>query len=251
MFLSGVYDFFHSISCFWIFIKNPEYYIFIKDILFYNLIFWIFEEILYYNYIIFNYWWIRVITILLWTIPNYMILSFYNYSKVNQLAYKYFNPDKKSSHYERISEYLTHKFYYILIFYIINLQKILLNYIPYIGSIINILIESLLFSFYIWELNWQFYKIPYISRYYIFEKNIVYFLGFGITIGFIKQLMGFLRTTILINIIHPIITCKTISYDYKLDYVLDTKNVFYLKSTISTSTKILNILVNFINKYYN
>ena len=206
------------------------------------------QNILYTNSLAF------ILKALFWVIPNYILGLLYNSYYTNKsiaVFIEEYNPQNinlKYKCYEKYSTYLVNKGYYQIIVMFLTLETIVISFIPYLGTLLDWLLTSLIYSYYCWEFSWSSYKIPHINRYSIFENNWLYYLGYGSIIGYIKIKVGFLNATYIIASIFPIFSMNALllfKYDKQSTNPVKLKlPLFYLP--IKYSNYIINTIVNYL-----
>lgn len=193
-----------------------------------------------------------------WSLPHYFFGLIYNGYYTNKSISVFihvYNPQNlklKYRCYERYSKYLVNKGYYQVIVTFLTLETILISYIPYVGTILDWLLTSLIYSYYCWEYSWSSHKVPHPNRYSIFENNWPYYLGYGTIVGLLKIKMGFINFNYLIASIFPILSMNTLFLFNEQD-ILKTElhnfklPLFYLP--IRYADKVINQISEYIKKY--
>ena len=230
LFLKGLYYFFNSFSIILIFINNSKIYNNYKEIIYYNIICLIFEYLVEYIIYLIKLSYLNYIIFFFWSLPHYIISQYYNIEYYNKIIIEYSklkHPDKKKFVcYEKLSNYIAHTIYYNIILIILILITSIIKYIPFIGIIIYLYLNSLLISYSIWINAWYFYNIPYYKRLIILENNQLFFFGYSILLGLIKLYFGFFKSNYILNILTPICNCYSININNKIIIPIKKKYIY-------------------------
>lgn len=69
--------------------------------------------------------------------------------------------------------------YSVLMLIVFFIEVAGVGYIPYIGKILNFILQSWIYAYYCFEYKWNFVEWSLDERIYFFEKNWAFFAGFG------------------------------------------------------------------------
>lgn len=186
-------------------------------------------------------YYIDYLLLLFWKLPIYLIGIFINNYKVSLIVNDLHGVEKIKSdyNYNNFSKYLANLIYYnlvILILTIIPKIFIFFNYYYYF----DILFTSFLYSIYCWEYNWNFNKIPYLTRYQLIMDNYYYLIGYGLIFGFTKLVNNFFIQFHIISIIFPLNTIYTFKCKELIKY--NKNNLSFFKIPIQLTNFLLRII---------
>ena len=105
-------------------------------------------------------------------------------------------------------------FFFQVLFITLNVIIFLITFIPYFGIIIGNFLFVLLNSFYVYDYRCYVYDINYENRKNYFQKNWIYFLGFGTPFLIIKLLLGNELSFITNSTLMAVLIVKSIYIDY-------------------------------------
>ncbi len=221
----------HSLNCIGLFFQvlaNPKTRVNFKLLLVYNLPICLLFSLLLETYLSYLryytvYYFYRVLVILFWSLPHYLIGLMYNSYYTNQSISDFiqvYNPQNLNLSYQcyvSYSKYLVNKAYYLVIVTFLTIETAIISQIPYIGTSTDWFLTSLIYSYYSWEYSWSSHKIPHQERYAIFEHNWCYYLGYGSLLGLLKITLGFFHSTYLIACLFPIFAMNTLLLYHQVD----------------------------------
>jgi len=151
---------------------------------------------------------------IIWLFPVILISYLLNIGYYNEIVVNYCNLSFPKGHfkyeYNDKIQYIAHKIWYHIVFFIFIIQATILSYIPYLGIFLDWYLTSIIYSFYCWEYFWGFQKIEHQIRFKIFQSKLLYFLGFGSVFGIVKCYFSYLNSYLIISLLFPLLSMRSI-----------------------------------------
>jgi len=159
----------------------------------------------YYNYCI-------TFTNIFWLYPLFILVYLLNVKYQNEFIKSYFLSKQKPDllKCDNQQRYIAHKLWYHLTFLTFIIKTTIFAYIPFIGGLSYWFFTALTYSFFCWEYNWDYIYYAQDKRFEVFQKNWLYFLGYGSIFSFLKINLDFLTAFQIISFIYPILSIKCI-----------------------------------------
>lgn len=217
--------------------------IFLLNIILLNMIDFFYSLLDQINVIFLKYFFIIVYSIAFYG-PIYIFNYIFTFDKINNiLTYCTINENK-------IGINLNNSIYFSISILMLYLITSIFNYFSLVGIFINIIVNSFVYGFYCFDSACGIKNINGKEKLALFEKNIIFLVGYGSLFGFISFYLNTIFFSIIFCFIFPLAVFNLVNLNiYKLETRIFHSKFFYLP--VSMSNLFLSIIDSYLISYYN